>query len=161
MAYPTRAEDLAFVERAPIVVSAEAVVPAPAAEVWPLVADAGAWPTWFQGMTEARYTSPEPISVGSTRAIKVGPLRIDEELLAFDVAERFAFRVTGASLPLFAAMVELITLEPRVEGTAVLYRQALELRGPFRALTPVIRRKFGKDLQTSVARLSERVVAGA
>ena len=49
MPYRLRSEDVSFVERAPVVVRAKTSVPASPQAVWPALADAAAWPSWFSG----------------------------------------------------------------------------------------------------------------
>ena len=147
MPYRLRPEDVSFVDRAPIVVRAETSVPASPEAVWPAFADASAWPSWFSGMKEAHYTSPAPYGVGSTRYVDVQGLRVDETILAFDVAERFAFRADSANLPLFRALVEVITLEPIGGATRVVYRQALEPNPWLRPLAPLLRHQMGRGLR--------------
>jgi uncharacterized protein YndB with AHSA1/START domain len=142
-----RSEDLSFVERAPVVVRAEVTVPAAPAEVWPALADAPAWVQWFAGMEDARWTSPPPYGVGSTRSVRVMGLAADETILAFDPAKRFAFRVDAANVPALAALVEEVTLEPAGAGTRVVYRQALEPKPWLRLLAPLLRRQMQRGLQ--------------
>jgi uncharacterized protein YndB with AHSA1/START domain len=148
-----RREDLSFVEHAPIVLSQEVVVAAPPSRVWPALADATAWNDWFADTKDAHYTSAEPHGVGSTRHLQVKSLKVDEEVLAFDPDERFAFCVTGASVPILAAMVEVITLEPSGDGTRVVYRQALELKPWARLLAPLLRRQLTAGLRDGLAGL--------
>jgi uncharacterized protein YndB with AHSA1/START domain len=120
-------------------VRAETSVPASPETVWPALADATAWPSWFSGMKDAHYTSPQPYGVGSTRCVRVMSLVADETILAFDVGRRFAFRVDSTNLPLFAALVEVVTLEAVGGTTRVVYRQALEPKPWLRLLMPLVR----------------------
>jgi len=149
-----RSEDLSFVERAPVVVRAETSVPAAPAEVWPALADAPAWVDWFSGMKDARYTSAAPYGVGSTRTVRVLGLEADETILAFDVGQRFAFRVDSANLPLLDALVEVVTLEPAGAGTRVVYRQALAPKAWLRPLVPLLRRQMQRGLERGLAGLA-------
>lgn len=159
MAYRLRAEDVSFVDRAPVVVRAETSVAASPAAVWPAFADASAWPGWFAGMKDAHYTSPEPHGVGSTRYVHVLSLEVDETILAFDVGERFAFRVDSANLPFLDALVEVITLEPIGSTTRVVYRQALEPKLWLRPLMPLLRRQMERGLRRGLGGLATWVTA--
>lgn len=160
MTHTVRREDPSFVDRAPILVTEEVTIDAPPAAVWPALADAEAWTEWFTGMREARYTSPEPHGVGSTRQVAVKSLRVDEEILAFDPAERFAFCVTAANVAMLAAMVEVVTLDAADgDRTRVVYRQAVELNPWFRPLTPLIRRQLQAGLRSGLPGLSRWVAA--
>jgi uncharacterized protein YndB with AHSA1/START domain len=154
MRFPLRPEDLGFVARAPVVVRAEVTLPAPPAAVWPAIGDAPVWVEWFAGMTDARWTSPPPHAAGSTRSVKVMGLAADETILAFDPAERFAFRVDAANLPALSALVEEVTLEPAGAGTRVVYRQALELKPWLRFLAPLLRRQMQQGLERGLAGLA-------
>lgn len=157
MAFTLRAEDLSFVERAPIVLCEEATLDAPADLVWPALAEATVWTEWFPGMKEARFTSGAPYGVGSTRVVQVGTLKVNEEVLAFDENERFAFRVCDANLPMIAAMVEVVTLAAVGDKTLVTYVQAVELHWWAKPLTPVLRSQLGKSLQQGLVGLADWV----
>jgi uncharacterized protein YndB with AHSA1/START domain len=145
--YGLRSEDVSFVDRAPLLVRAETSVPASPEEVWPALAEASAWQEWFAGMQDARYTSPAPHGVGSKRSVRVAGLAADETVLAFDVGERFAFRVDSANLPGLNALVEVVTLEPAGAGTRVVYRQALEPKPWLRPLLLLLRRPMERALR--------------
>jgi uncharacterized protein YndB with AHSA1/START domain len=154
MRFSLRPEDLGFVARAPVVVRAEVTVPAAPTAVWPAFADAPTWVEWFAGMTDARWTSPPPHAVGSTRSVQVMGLAADETILAFDPGKRFAFRVDAANLPVLTALVEEVTLEPDGAGTRVVYRQALALRPWLRFLAPLLRGQMQAGLQRGLAGLA-------
>ncbi len=142
MAFTLRAEELDFVDRAPVVVEETLDVAAPMERVWAAIVDTAAWEQWFAGMKSCRYSSPSPIGPGSKRSVRVAALRVEETMLAVDPPTRYAFRIDTANVPLFAALVEVIDLEPVGEGTRVRYRQAFEIsRGatPFRRVwTPQV-----------------------
>ena len=159
MRFSLRSEDLSFVERAPVVVRAEVSVPASPAEVWPAFADAPAWVRWFTGMQDARYTSPPPYGVGSTRSVRVMGLVADETILAFDPGKRFAFRVDAANLPMLRALVEVVTLEPDGAGTRVVYRQALEPKPWLRPLRPLLRGQMERGLRRGLDGLAPWLAA--
>jgi uncharacterized protein YndB with AHSA1/START domain len=159
MPYRLRSEDVFFVDRAPVVVRAEVTVAASPAAVWPALADASAWPRWFAGMKAAHYTSPAPYGVGSTRRVRVTPLEADETILAFDVGKCFAFRVDSTNLPLFSALVEIITLEPVGSATRVVYRQALEPKPWLRLLMPLLRGQMERGLRRGLDGLAPWVAA--
>lgn len=159
MAHALRKEDLSFADRAPIRITEATVVDAPPDRVWPALADAAAWTEWFAGMKEARYTSPEPHGVGSTRFVHVKMLEVNEEILAFDVDERFAFRVVDTKFAGLAAMVEVVTLEPSGGGTRVVYTQALELQRWFVPMVPLLRRQLRGGLEAGLRGLAQWVEA--
>jgi hypothetical protein len=158
MAHMLSEQGLDFVKRAPVAVRAELVLPGTNPEaVWPSLADATAWVDWFDGVTEACYTSPGPPGVGSTRRVRLSMLRVSEEVLAFEPRKRFAFRVTEANLPALRAMVEDITLDRAGDSTWVVYRQGVEMEPWARPLAPLVRRQLRRGLRRSLARLDRRV----
>jgi uncharacterized protein YndB with AHSA1/START domain len=159
MRFPLRSEDISFVDRAPVVVRAEVSVPASPAEVWPAFADAPAWMAWFSGMQDARYTSPAPYGVGSTRSVRVMGLEADETILAFDPGKCFAFRVDATNAPLLRALVEVVTLEPDGANTRVVYRQALEPKPWLRPLLPLLRRQMERGLRRGLDGLAPWLAA--
>jgi len=159
MRFGLRSEDVSFVERAPVVVRAEISVPASPAVVWPAFAEASAWVDWFSGMKDAHYTSPEPHGVGSTRTVHVLGLEADETILAFDAAERFAFRVDSANVPFLRALVEVVTLEAVGSATRVVYRQALEPKPWLWPLMPLLRRQMERGLRRGLDGLAPWLAA--
>ena len=159
MPFRLRSEDVSFVDRTPVVVRAETAVAASPAAVWPALADASAWTEWFTGMKAAHYTSPAPYGVGSTRRVRVLSLEADETILAFDVGERFAFRVDSTNLPLLAALVEVVTLEAVGGATRVVYRQALEPKPWLRPLMPLLRGQMERGLRRGLDGLAPWVAA--
>jgi uncharacterized protein YndB with AHSA1/START domain len=161
VAHRYRSEDLSFVDRAPVVARAETTVPAAPAAIWPAFADARAWVEWFTGVKDAHYTSPPPYGLGSTRFVHVLGLKVDETILAFDPAERFAFRVDAGNLPVLEALVEVVTLEPVGAGTRVVYRQAFEPKWWLRPLVPLLRRQMEAGLRRGLEGLAPWVAQRA
>ncbi len=146
--YRLEPSDLSTLDTAPIRITREIVVPAPREAVWATISDAEAMPTWFAGVTRAIYTSEPPIDVGATRFIEIGRLQANEEILAFDPPERFAFRVVEVNQRGLAAMVEDIVLDPDgADHTQLRYRQAVALRPPVKILSPLIRRQLNHGLR--------------
>jgi uncharacterized protein YndB with AHSA1/START domain len=161
MAHQLRREGIDFLDRAPIRVREEVRIAASPAEVWAAVADASLWAEWFPGMTVARSTTPEPVGVGSERYVEVQVLKANEELLAYDVDERYGFRIIDANLPVLAAFVELLELEAHDRTTLVVYRQGAELVAWARPLAPVARRQFAATVRKGLAGLDRWVTARA
>jgi len=148
-----RPEGLDFVDRAPVQVRADTTIAASPATVWAAIVDTPSWLEWFDGMKDARLTGPEPVAVGSTRRVVVPPLTVDEEIIAVEPEERFAFRFVSVNLPLLAAMVEVVTLEPVGATTRVEYRQSAELAPWARPLAPVLRRQLRSKVVASLVGL--------
>jgi carbon monoxide dehydrogenase subunit G len=156
MAHQLRREDLGLLDCAGVQVHGRVEIGAPAAQIWPLIADAAAWTSWFNGMTKAEYTSAAPHGVGSQRTVVVKGLQVTEEVLVFDEQHKFGFLVTGANRPGLAAMVELITLDATAVGTTVTYRQGIDLAPWLRPLSPVVRKALTRAVTDSLAELARR-----
>jgi uncharacterized protein YndB with AHSA1/START domain len=161
MASQLRAEGLDFLDRAPIQIAATTTIAATPSAVWPAIADVDAWTGWCAGMKVARATSAGPFGEGSTRYVEVKGLKADETVLAFEVEQRFAFRLDGANLPALAAMVEELTLVATGGTTTVTYRQAVELRPWARLLAPVLRRQLATSVRSNLIGLDAWVLSHA
>jgi uncharacterized protein YndB with AHSA1/START domain len=142
-----RKESADFVERAPVRVVAERDVSASPERVWKVLADASSWTEWFPTVRECRYTAGSG-GVGSTRTVKVGPVRFHEEFIVWDEPTRWGFSVTSTSITVAAAAVELVELTVVGDDrTHVRYTQAVEPAG------------LGKLLLAGGARSAHRGVA--
>ncbi|MEX0836179.1 MAG: SRPBCC family protein [Nitriliruptor sp.] len=146
-----RPETVAFTATAPLRVTATREIIAGPDRIFAALADASSWPRWFPGLDQARWTSPEPHGMGSTREVKVGPLRVVEEFIAWEPGVRFGFTFESTNLPGTRAGVELVELLPvTAHRTRVSYTMALEPVGlPARLappLKPVMRAAIGRGL---------------
>ena len=87
--------------------TAAEVVDATPARVFEVFQDGEAWRRWVQAITAVEWTSGFPLSVGSTRTVRmVGGLTAWEEFIAWEPGERMAFRVNEVSRPLVRAFAE-------------------------------------------------------
>jgi uncharacterized protein YndB with AHSA1/START domain len=161
MPFTLRQETIDFVDRAPVVVRADALIHATPERVWNAFADAAVWPQWFVGLKTARYTTPPPWGVGTKRYVEVQGFKVYETLIAFDVARRYAFRVDSGNLPLLAALVEVITLEPEGTATRVVYRQAFEFPWWLGPIAGLVRGRLERGLRDGLAGLEPWVLAHA
>lgn len=87
-------------------------VPRPAADIWlDLVRDKSL--DWCRVLSGARWTSPRPFGVGSTRDMPVGlgALVVHEKYFLWEEGRRKAFFVEAASLPLFKRFAEDYVVE--------------------------------------------------
>ena len=128
MWFAMRSENLAFLDRAPVVHVTEGGVPAPREAVFAALADARGWKHWFPNVRAASYKSPAPYGVGTIREANVGGTRWVEEMVAWDEGVRFAWTVTGASVPFANALVESYELADAPGGTLLRWTFALEPR---------------------------------
>jgi len=142
--------DLNFLNTDPHVVQADRLVPCSPDEVFKALADSPRWTTWFEGMRQADWTSEPPHGVGSTRVVRIGPLRAAERFLIWEPGKRLAFVITGASLPGVRSVVEDLQLEGAGNGTRLHYRIALGFSAPLRPLGSVLRSLLRRALRRSL-----------
>lgn len=123
----TRPETLAFLDLAPLRVTARCEVDATPEAVFDALADADSWPQWFPGMDHCGWLTPAPHGVDSQREVRVGPLHVVERFVVWDRPRRWGFTFTATSPPVARAGLELIELEPLDGGgTAASYTMAID-----------------------------------
>ncbi|MEZ5180971.1 MAG: SRPBCC family protein [Acidimicrobiales bacterium] len=152
-------QDLAWADRAPIVVEATGTVAGTAQEVWDAIVDYPRWAAWFPQIARCHATSEPSTGLGSTRDVRLkgGGGTIGERFIAWDEPRVWAFTATSGP-PVFTSIVERVTIE-RVgdDRASVTYRMAL---APRRALLPVLRLAKGRlasVLATALANLDGEV----
>ena len=140
MWFRLRPVDVDFLERAGRVYVMEGVVRAPRPVVWSAIVDPSTWRHWFPGVEVARYRGAAPHGVGSVREARVGGQRYEEVMVAWQEAERWAYSVVGASVPLARAQLECTELEDCPEGTRVRWTLAADRRLLLWLLAPFLER---------------------
>ena len=128
MWFELRKETLAFIERAPVVHTVDAIVAAPRAAVFTMVVEPQTWSTWFPGVRAASYPSGLPYGVGTIRQAHVGRTHWVEEIIAWDAETRWAYTVLRSSVPMARAQVESFAFDDAAGGTRVAWTLALEPR---------------------------------
>lgn len=152
-------QDLAWADRAPLVVESTAIVQGTPQEVWDAILDYPRWAVWFPRIATCQATSDPPTGVGSTRdvTLKGGGGTVSERFIAWDEPEVWAFTATSGP-PVFTSIVERIAIEALDDGrSSVSYRMAL---APRSLLLPVLRLATGqlqKVLATALANLDGEV----
>lgn len=156
-------KSLAYVKVAPVVISVTRDVQAPAEVAWDVIADTPSWPEWFPRMSKAEYTSSKPPGIGATRQVKVGPLVVDEEFIAWERPTVWGFTFLETNVPFARAGVELAEIESLgAARSRITYTMAVDLRGPMffrRIFKPLTKRSLGNALE-SFARYAEQRHAG-
>jgi uncharacterized protein YndB with AHSA1/START domain len=152
-----RKEDLRFLATAPVVHVTEAAVAAPRASVFAALVDAAGWSAWFPNVRAARYASAPPHGLGAIREADVGGTRWREEIVACDPDARFAWTVTGASVPFARALVESYEVADAPGGTRVRWTFALEPRLVARLAAPFMARTLARTLARATANLEARL----
>ncbi|MGH3714123.1 MAG: SRPBCC family protein [Micromonosporaceae bacterium] len=104
--------DEAFFDTAPVRFVDAMELAAPAEQVWAgLTADRPL--SWCRAITSARWTSPRPFGVGTTRSVKVaGLLRLRERYFRWEEGTRMSFSVESTNLPAFRRFGEDYLVEP-------------------------------------------------
>ncbi|MFL6090929.1 MAG: SRPBCC family protein [Aeromicrobium sp.] len=113
MAFNLRPIDETFFTSAPQVFTEAFDIANPAPEVWSeLTADAAL--SFCRSLRGARWTSPRPFGVGTTRTMPAlyGLLVIDERYFRWEEGRRQSFYVERANLPMFKSLAEDYLLEP-------------------------------------------------
>lgn len=136
--------DDAFLDTAPHRYTHIVDIPAPAQQVWDTLVADDALVSWSPVVTAARWTSPRPFGIGTTRDVTLGGLiRLAERFYRWDEGSRMTFTVDAASVPGLNRFAEDITLFPLATGTRVIWTFALEgsavLRPLLAAASPVNR----------------------
>jgi Polyketide cyclase / dehydrase and lipid transport len=153
------AVELSFFDHAPLVIRRDAHVKAPRDRVFAAVAtDPAGWGKWFPGFSDdGRWDTAAPHGVGSVRTVRSLGVRFTETVLAWDVDERWAFRIDKASLPIAKAFAEDYRFADDGEGTMVSWTVATIPGVGLRLAAPLMGFGFGIMLDRAATRLA-RVV---
>jgi carbon monoxide dehydrogenase subunit G len=157
---PLEIRDLAWIDQAPVHLVATGSTPASPEAVFAILADHERWPEWFPGVKEVTVLGPAE-GVGARRRVAVPGLVVEEEFIAWDVGQRWAFTGTSAKPALFRSIVEDCQLRPRADGgTDLTYGMHL---GASAAMVPllkvggrVVRSNIAKALVALAARAERR-----
>lgn len=121
-----RAVGLDFLDTAAVRFVYEVELPAsPDAVFAAISADPSTW-TWFPGLADARYESPAPHGVETTRSVVMDGIAYRETILAWDEPRRWAYRVDRSSETTFAALAEDWVIEPSGPGATLQWTFAVE-----------------------------------
>jgi uncharacterized protein YndB with AHSA1/START domain len=97
--------DLAWVDRAPVVITKSFTLAAPTTEVFGRLANLSAWSEWCGGMKRVRIDGAAS-GVGALRTVWVGATRVQERFVVWDPGHRLTFTLTGSNTPGLHSMVE-------------------------------------------------------
>lgn len=144
MRFPCRPVRLDFVESAPLRFVKEVEIDAPPEAVFNILADEDAWPRFLRDVMTAKWTSPEPPGVGSTRTLVLKGMTVKEHFIAWEPGKRFTFCLLEATVPLARALCEDYRLEARGSGKCRLtYIMACEPSLLLNLMGPVGKRLLG------------------
>ena len=156
MWFELRKESLGFLDRAPVVHVAEAMIAASRNAVFDAIAEPRGWEHWFPGVREASYSTPPPYGVGTIREANVGGTRWVEELIVWEDPTRWAWTVLRTSVPFAQAQVELFEFIEAGGRTRVRWTLALEPRLLARLGAPLAGRMMPRLLRQAMANLATR-----
>lgn len=152
----TERKTLEWSDTAPIRVQGRAATTAPPDAVFAVLADHRRWPEWFPSVKAVEVLGPAE-GVGARRRVKVPGLAVDEEFVAWDPGELFAFTATAAKPRVFRALVEHCRIEPSQRGGCdVTWTMAFDPSPLAVPLFRLARRSLAKNLDAAMANLGRR-----
>lgn len=154
---PLTPRSLEWTDTAPVRAVGTRRIAASADAIWAVIADHERWGEWFTPIDEVTPGDPST-GVGGTRTVRVGPIEVEEEFLAWEPGRRFAFTVTHSTRPGIRSMNEDIRLVPDgPDATTVTYTMALDPLGG-RFVRPVLAPLLRRNLKAALAGLEERAL---
>lgn len=151
-----RKRDDSWIEDAPEKCSATRMVAASPDAIWAVVADHESWPEWFDAVQKVTVTDGAE-GVGAERIVRLPGLVIDEEIVAWDVGERFAYRATGFSRGAFESLNGRVTIEDLGDGRSrVTYNQGFAPVWWFRLPFKLAHGKLEKNLRGALDGLAAK-----
>jgi uncharacterized protein YndB with AHSA1/START domain len=148
------AEDLGFVERAPVRVVERVTVGAAAGRVFDALNDPAAVSAWWKGSSRIVWATPEPHGVGSARMISPAPgMRLREEFIGWEPGSLWACTITAASAPLFARYVIRVDLAEVGASTELTWTSAVQPSWLGRMAGPLFARIVRRTIRRGLAGL--------
>lgn len=149
--------DVAFIATARQTLEVEQIVRAPIQRVWDTIADNETWTRWFSPMSECQTTSDPGTGVGATRSVVVGPLEADEEFVAWDEPNIWAFTITKTNIPMASKFLEQLELSTHNDGTRVTYTGAFDPHLVTKLSYPLVKRQVRKAWTAGLAGLADHL----
>jgi hypothetical protein len=147
--FACEAEDLDYLNKAPLRLFASINVTRPPSEVFAAVAhDPANWGEFFPGFDRSgRWQTPGPHRVGSRYTKRLIGITIEESVLVWDEGARLAFRVDATTAPALHAWVEDYHFESDgSDGTLLRVAMGGKPRLAFKLATPVLPRALNLAL---------------
>lgn len=110
-----------------VVVTRSRVVTGSIEEVWATLADYGAIHTWARGLDGSSLIGEGPVGLGTARRVKVGPLRLTEEVTRWAPPFELAYRIDGLP-PIVRSVVNAWRLEAEGASTRATLTTTLDPR---------------------------------
>jgi uncharacterized protein YndB with AHSA1/START domain len=128
-----------------IKVEGNMVIDRPIEQVWKFLTSVENASKWDTGIIEARQTSDGPVGLGTTldavREMRGKQRIMKVEVTEYDPNKRVAWTIHVG----FGLGKSIYTFEPAGYGTRLSKSSEVELKGLFKLLTPLIRRRFTKE----------------
>lgn len=153
-------QEIDYAETAPVRAEGRTVVTGTPAEVWAVLLDYPAWPTWFGGVKTCRSTSEPSTGVGSTREVVLGGgATVRERFVAWEHEAVWGFTATAMTpVSIFRSLVERVTIAELEPGrTRVTYRMAFEPALLLKPVAPLLARAMSANLTKAMRALDQRV----
>jgi uncharacterized protein YndB with AHSA1/START domain len=155
MWFDVEAVPLSFTESSPHHIEASALIDAPPARVFAIMATGEGQKEWFQDFVACRWTTPAPHGVGAEREIELKALTVKERFLAWEPGKRLAFTIYGITVPLVTAMIEDMTFEAVGErATRLVWRVHYRPSLVMKVIHPIGRAIFGEMFRSSAEGLA-------
>jgi len=150
--------DLDYGRTGPHRVCHAAVLDVPPARVFEVLTGDG-WLEWFPDMRQIEWSPPR--GVGGTRHVRLGHSEARERFLAWEPATRFAFSVERSTVRALKAILVDFRLTPIADGRRARVDLCwhYELRGAWRPLHFLVRRRFRVIVEAALAGLEKFVNA--
>ncbi len=153
---PITAQTIDWIPRAPVSVTRTRSIAADRDRVWATIADHEGWVDWFGPITQVERLDAAD-AVGGHRRVHIRRIAVEEEFLAWDPGERFAFTITHSNAPGITAMVEDVRLTADGEhATNVSYTQAVQPVGG-KLTAPLLRLLVPKAIDQGLAGLAKHL----
>jgi len=137
-------------------VTAEQTIAASADEIWTVLADEyDRLHDWFSGASATDMETDAPHGLGSVRIVRNGPMKIREEIVVWEPAERLSYTITGLGPGADDVRSDWM-LHARPDGSTVAQvRTSWEMRGRvvgklFRPLYAQLLARAGDKLTTGL-----------
>lgn len=158
-----RPETADFVDTAPVRFVVQRELPCSAARLFEIFQDADAWTRWA-GLKSVVWTSPLPVSAGTTRDAQLGPVTVDEEFTAWVPGERMTFYFRSGSSKLIRAGVEdyrITTVEAHPGRCHLSWHFGLEVGGLGLLLRPFLSFAMKRECGRALVKLERYILANA
>ena len=156
-----RAVGVDFLETAPNVIVHVVDLAATPEQIFDVFEDESSWPQWYGGITGVNWTTPKPYGVDTTRAVRLGALKVHEHFIHWEDNKRFAFYLSKTNLPFVKVLVEDYLLEPISDTTTrFTYTVAYEPAIPLSLLGPLGKAALSRTFKQAAESLARYISRG-